>query len=86
MKNEYNLKPLDYKIMNISSMEQNNLTNLIPPEKLPKLLRKNGIPWSSERFCHYPQRIIIKFPYLVNLFQINILSDSKKISRRLQFY
>ena len=77
---------LDYKIINISSMEQYNQTNIIPTKKLSKLLRLNGTPWISERFCKYPQSIIIKFSHVVNLYQINILSNSKKISRRLQFY
>ena len=80
------MKILDYQILNISSIEQSDQTNIIPIQKLPKLLRLNGTPWTSERFCQYPQKIIIKFPYLVNLSQINILSNSKKISRRLQFY
>ena len=83
---ENSIKILDYKILNISSMEQYNQSNIIPLQKFPKLLRLNGTPWTSERFCHYPQKIIIKFPYLVNLSQINILSNSKKISRKLQFY
>jgi hypothetical protein len=83
---ENSIKILDYKILNISSMEQYNQSNIIPLQKLPKLLRLKGTPWTSERFCHYPQKIIIKFPYLVNLSQINILSNSKKISRKLQFY
>ena len=86
MKLEKSLKILDYKIINVTSIEQNDKTNVIPPEKLPRLLRLNGTPWTSERFCHFPQRIIIKFPHLVNISQINILSNSKKISRRLQFY
>ena len=86
MKLENPLKRLDYKIMNISSIEQYDKTTVIPFEKLPKLLRKNGTPWISERFCHFPQKIIIKFPYLVYLSQINILSHSKKISQRIQFY
>ena len=86
MKLENPLKTLDYKIMNITSIEQCDKTTVIPFQKLPKLLRKNGTPWISERYCHYPQKIIIKFPHLVNLSQINILSHSKKISRRIQFY
>ena len=77
---------LDYKIVNVSSIEQYDKTNVIPFDKLPRLLRINGTPWSSERYCSFPQKIIIKFPYLVNIHQINILSHSKKISRRLHFY
>ena len=77
---------LDYKIINLASIEQNDLTNVIPFDKLPRLLRINGTPWTSERFCSYPQKIIIKFHHVVNISQINILSHSKKISRRLQFY
>ena len=86
MKLENSTKNLDYKIINLSSIEQYDQTNVIPFEKLPRLLRINGTPWTSERFCSYPQKIIIKFPYLVNISQINILSHSKKISRRLQFF
>ena len=86
MKLENSTRNLDYKIINLTSIEQNDQTNVIPFDKLPRLLRINGTPWTSERFCSYPQKIIIKFPHLVNISQINILSHSKKISRRLQFY
>ena len=86
MKLENSNTNLDYKIINLTSIEQNDLTNVIPFDKLPRLLRINGTPWTSERFCSYPQKIIIKFPHVVNISQINIISHSKKISRRLQFY
>ena len=86
MKLENSNTNLDYKIINLTSIEQNDLTNVIPFDKLPRLLRINGTPWTSERFCSYPQKIIIKFPHVVNIAQINIISHSKKISRRLQFY
>ena len=86
MKLENSNSNLDYKIINLTSIEQNDLTNVIPFDKLPRLLRINGTPWTSERFCSYPQKIIIKFHHVVNISQINILSHSKKISRRLQFY
>jgi hypothetical protein len=69
---------LDYKIVNVSSIEQYDKTNVIPFDKLPRLLRINGTQWSSERYCSFPQKIIIKFPYLVSIHQINILSHSKK--------
>ena len=86
MKLENSNSNLDYKIINLTSIEQNDLTNVIPFDKLPRLLRINGTPWTSERFCSYPQKIIIKFHHVVNISQINILSHSKKISRRLQFH
>jgi len=42
--------------------------------------------WSSIRFCHYPQEILIQFLTPVNLNQINILSHEKKISSLVEFY
>ena len=73
------LQKLNYKIQKISSYEDesvNNSQSLITFEN----------SWSSERFCTYPQQIIIKFETPVNLRQINIISHEKKISEKISFF
>ena len=86
MKLETHSTTLDFRVISITSMEQHNIIDINPTVKLTKLLKLGGKSWTSERFCSYPQKIIIEFPYPVNLYQLNILSHNKKISRRLRFY
>ena len=78
MSNNY-LQKLNYKIVNVSSSEddQNNLIESM-------ISFENS--WSSERFCSYPQIIIIQFDSPVNLRQINIISHEKKISEKISFF
>ena len=73
------LQKLNYKIIKISSSEeeQNSIIESI-------ISFENS--WSSERFCSYPQQIIIQFDSPVNLRQINIISHEKKISEKISFY
>src|SRR5690242_2134231 len=42
--------------------------------------------WVSVRFCTYPQEILIQFLTPVNLRQINILSNEKKIPSLIEIY
>ena len=86
MKLETHSTTLDFRVISITSMEQHDIIDINPTVKLTKLLKLGGKSWTSERFCSYPQKIIIEFPYPVNLYQLNILSHNKKISRRLRFY
>ena len=84
MKNNKNLLKINFKLLIISSIEEDNSIN--PKDKLSKLLQHGGYPWISERFCSYPQEIIIQFDSPSHLYQINVLSHDKKISRRLTFF
>ena len=84
MKNNKNLSKINFKVLSISSIEEDNSIN--PKDKLSKLLQHGGYPWISERFCSYPQEIIIQFDSPSHLYQINVLSHDKKISRRLTFF
>ena len=84
MKNNKNLSKINFKVLSISSIEEDNSIN--PKDKLSKLLQHGGYPWTSERFCSYPQEIIIQFDSPSHLYQINVLSHDKKISRRLTFF
>jgi len=70
---------LKYRLIESSSED--------PDYPLYELLRgtsSNG--WMSVRFCTFPQEIIIQFLTPVNLKQINILSNEKKISSMIEFY
>src|SRR4051812_30965853 len=58
-----------------------------PDSPLYEILRgADSTGWSSVRFCTYPQEIIIQFLTPVNLKQIQILSNEKKIPSLIEFY
>ena len=76
MKLNKNLSKLNFKVINITSTEENNIIN--NKERLSELLQPGGYQWISERFCSYPQEIIIQFESPVYLSQINLLCDEKK--------
>lgn len=70
---------LKYRLIEASSED--------PDHPLYELMRgtsSNG--WMSVRFCTYPQEIIIQFLTPVNLKQINILSNEKKITSMIEFF
>ena len=59
---------------------KNNVTSQDPLYPLNNLLDKsNKKGWISNRFCIYPQEIIVEFHSLVNIKQINILINESKI-------
>ena len=73
------LQKLNYNIVNISSTEDESLNPA-------KSIISFDNSWTSERFCIYPQQIIIQFDSPVNLRQINIISHEKKISEKISFF
>ena len=84
MKSNKYLSKLNFKVINITSIEEDNSVN--PKVKFSKLLQKGGYEWVSERFCSYPQEIIIQFDSPVNLSQINLLCNEKKTPKHLIFH
>ena len=70
---------LSYKILSISSCEENNFAN----QEQISLVNNN--PWRSEKFCTYPQFIYIQFGTPVNIRQINILVHEQEIPNRIDF-
>jgi centrosomal protein CEP104 len=71
---------LKYNIVKLSSSEEENLS-----DSAQKIISFDH-NWSSERFCTYPQQIILQFDNPVNLRQINIVSHEKKISEKISFF
>ena len=72
--------PLTYNIINFTSEDQfHPINSLLLKDK------KNQSGWISNRFCIYPQEILIKFPQMVNLRQINILINESKIPKMIEF-
>ena len=71
---------LTYNIINFTSEDQfHPINSLLLKDK------KNQSGWISNRFCIYPQEILIKFPQMVNLRQINILINESKIPKMIEF-
>jgi centrosomal protein CEP104 len=74
-----NTQKLKFRLIEATSEDPNN-----PLFELIRGSESSG--WMSSRFCTYPQEIIIQFLSPVNLKQINILSNEKKISSMIEFY
>ena len=72
--------PLEYNIINFTSQDQLHPINFLLLKD-----KKNQSGWISNRFCTYPQEILIKFPQIVNLRQINILINENKIPKMIEF-
>ena len=69
---------LQYRIINFSSED--------PQYPLSNIIEQNGRGWLSNRFCFYPQEILIQFSIPVNIKQINIIINEKKIPNSIEFY
>ena len=46
----------------------------------------NSKGWLSQRYCQYPQEIILQFPSTVHLTQLQFLSHQSKISQRIELF
>ena len=75
---------LKYKILRISSTESDYDTSSRSSSNCQPLINFET-PWSSNRFCAYPQKIILKFETPVNIHQIHIVSHEKRISQKISF-
>ena len=75
---------LKYKILAISSTESDTDLSSKSSTNCQPLISFE-YPWSSNRFCAYPQKIIIKFETPVNLREIHIVSHEKRISQKIVF-
>ena len=74
------ITPLTYNFINFTSQD--------PFHPINSLLQKNNITqggWVSNRYCIYPQEILIHFPTKVNIRQINIVSNESKIPKMIEF-
>ena len=72
--------PLTYNVVNFTSQDPNQpINNLLLNDN-----NKQG-GWASNRYCTYPQEILIQFPSMVNIRQINILINESKIPKMIEF-
>ena len=72
--------PLTYTFVNFTSQDPFHPINFL----LLKDKDNNG-GWVSNRYCIYPQEILIQFPSMVNIRQINILINKSKIPKMIEF-
>ena len=75
---------LKYKILATSSTESDSDSSSISSLRPQPIINFEN-PWSSNRFCAYPQKIILKFETPVNLNQIYLISHEKRISQKITF-
>ena len=76
----------DKKLVRLLYYFRNNVTSQDPLYPLNNLLNKNNkIGWISNRFCTYPQEIIVEFHSYVYIKQINILINESKIPTVIEF-
>ena len=72
------ITPLEYNFVNFTSQD--------PSHPINYLLNNNNTKggWISNRYCTYPQEILIQFPTMVNIRQINILINECKIPKTIE--
>lgn len=81
-----NIEDLKKKTVPLLYYFKNNTTSQDPLYPLNNLLNKNNkVGWLSNRFCTYPQEIIVEFHSYVNIKQINILINETKIPIMIEF-
>ena len=70
--------PLEYNFINFTSQD--------PLHQINHLLNNKNTQggWVSNRFCIYPQEILIHFPTMVNIKQINVLINESKIPKMIE--
>ena len=72
--------PLNYNFVTFTSQD--------PFHPINSLLQKNNNAqggWLSNRYCSYPQEILIQFPSNVNIRQINLVMNESKIPKMIEF-
>ena len=74
------ISSLDYSFISFSSQDPAHPINSIKND----LNRPLNEGWLSNRYCAYPQEILIKFPYEVNIRQLNILINESKIPKKIE--
>ena len=74
------ISSLDYSFISFSSQDPAHPINAIKND----LNRPLNEGWLSNRYCAYPQEILIKFPYEVNIRQLNILINESKIPKKIE--
>jgi centrosomal protein CEP104 len=45
-----------------------------------------SLGWQSQRFCLYPQEIILQFPNMVNVKQMQFLMHESKIPSKIEIF
>lgn len=72
---------LSYRVYKVSSQDMNYpVTELL----ISDINQTRG--WQSQRFCEYPQEIILEFPCKVSLKHIQILCHTSKIPSKVKLY
>ena len=74
------ISSLDYNFISFSSQDPKHHGNSIKSNLTGQL----GEGWLSNRYCAYPQEILIKFPTEVNIRQLNILINESKIPKKIE--
>ena len=74
------ISSLDYNFISFSSQDPKHHVNSIKSDLTGQL----GEGWLSNRYCAYPQEILIKFPTEVNIRQLNILINESKIPKKIE--
>ena len=86
MSNQENgIYKLNYRILAMSSADATSETSSGSSVTNPQPVINFLTPWSSKKFCAYPQKIILKFDTPVNIQKIHIISHENRISQRILF-
>ena len=74
------ISSLDFNFISFSSQDPSHpIKSIFTPQNNP-----SNEGWLSNRYCAYPQEIMIKFPTEVNIRQLNILINESKIPKKIE--
>ena len=74
------ISSLDFNFISFSSQDPSHpIKSIFTPQNTP-----SNEGWLSNRYCAYPQEIMIKFPTEVNIRQLNILINESKIPKKIE--
>jgi centrosomal protein CEP104 len=75
---------LNFKVFHCSSQDPSfPIGELVSPSSRDQ---SELLGWQSQRFCVYPQEVVLQFPTLVHLKQVQFLAHQSKIPSRIELF
>jgi centrosomal protein CEP104 len=75
---------LNFRVFHASSQDSQFTANELSTNDSRDDDQASG--WQSQRFCVYPQEIIVQFPSAVQISQMQLLVHETKIPRQVELY
>ena len=79
-----NIGALNYRVFHASSQDSQFMASELTSSDGRDDDQASG--WQSQRFCCYPQEIIVQFPSAVQITQMQLLVHETKIPRQVELF